>query len=41
MKIIELQVQRFDVRYSEFMELDAKSKDYDKELKKLNLMIAK
>ena len=29
------------MRYSEFVEKDPKSKDYDKELKKLNLMIAK
>lgn len=41
MKIVEHQTQRFDVRYSEFMEKDPKSKDYDKELIKLNLMIAK
>lgn len=41
MRIVEHQIQRFDVRYSEFMERDPKSKDYNKELCKLNLMIAK
>lgn len=41
MKILEHQIQRFDVRYSEFVEKDPKGKDYNTELKKLNLMIAK
>ncbi len=41
LKILEYQIGRFDLRYAEFMELDKKSKDYEKELKKLNLMIAK
>ena len=41
MKILEYHIDRFDLRYAEFMELNKNSKDYDKELKKLNFMIAK
>ncbi len=41
MKILEYHIDRFDLRYAEFMELSKNHKDYDKELKKLNLMIAK
>ena len=41
MKIVEYHIDRFDLRYAEFMALDKKSKDFDKELKKLNFMIAK
>lgn len=32
LKILEYQIGRFDLRYAEFMELDKKNKEYEKEL---------
>ena len=34
-------MDRFDLRYGEYLKLNKNSKEYEKELKKLNLMIAK
>jgi hypothetical protein len=41
MKILEHQIDRFDLRYAEFMNLNKSSPEYEKELIRLNLMIAK